>query len=70
MFYFYDENGLIVGDMVTFPTETEPLFLEKKDEYTYPVHGWYYFATESEAKEFFGIVDEVIDIDTETGNII
>ena len=28
---------------------------EKKDEYTYPVDGWYWFENEDEAKEFLGI---------------
>jgi YHS domain-containing protein len=31
---------------------------ESKDSYTYPIDGWYYFATEDEAKTFFGISDE------------
>ena len=58
MFYKYENEELLSGPMVTFP-DGEMLLLELKDDYTYPVQGWYYFATEQEAKDFFGIKDEV-----------
>jgi hypothetical protein len=29
------------------------LEIDKKDEYTYPVHGWYYFETKEAAEAFF-----------------
>lgn len=31
------------------------LRIEDKDSYTYPVDGWYYFASEAEAYKFFGV---------------
>lgn len=31
------------------------LLREEKDLYTYPVEGWYWFDSEEEAKEFFGL---------------
>lgn len=31
------------------------LLSEEKDLYTYPVEGWYWFDSEAEAREFFGL---------------
>ncbi len=58
MFYKYENEELLSGPMVTFP-DGELLLLELIDTFTFPVQGWYYFATEGEAKDFFGIKDEV-----------
>jgi hypothetical protein len=54
MFYNYTDNHLTSGPMVQFPdgTTLHPDFL---DTLTLPYEGWYYFATEQEAKDFFGI---------------
>ena len=54
MFYKYENEQLISGPMVTFPNGNS-LSLEFKDTYDYPFSGYYYFATEQEAKDFFGI---------------
>ena len=32
---------------------TYDLFRKDKDSYTYPVHGWYWFDSEEDAKAFF-----------------
>jgi hypothetical protein len=34
------------------------LLRAQKDTYTYPVHGWHWFASESEAKTHFGITGD------------
>ena len=57
MFYKYENDELTFGPCVTFPTG-EMLHVDFKDTYTYPVEGYYYFATEQEAKDFFGITDD------------
>lgn len=36
------------------------LTVADKDSYTLPIDGWYYFETQQQAKDYFGIVDEVI----------
>lgn len=54
MFYKYENNELTFGQYIAFASG-ETLHIDFKDTYTYPVEGWYYFETEQEAKEFFGI---------------
>lgn len=57
MFYKYTEiSGFAYGPYVSMPDGTF-LNIEHKDEYTYPIDGWYYFETEEEAKTFFNIND-------------
>ena len=34
---------------------------ETHTEHTYPIDGWYWFDTEQEAKDFFGIVDPIVE---------
>ena len=54
MFYNYDNEFLTSGPYVQFP-DGSSLHLDNLDTYTFPVNGFYYFATEDEAKAFFGI---------------
>lgn len=56
MFYKYENNLLHSGSYVQFP-DGEMLILDLLDTYTFPFRDWYYFATEEEAKSFFGIND-------------
>jgi hypothetical protein len=56
MFYKYENESLMSGPTVAFP-EGEVLHLELLDTYTFPINGWYYFATEEEAKAFYNIND-------------
>ena len=55
MFYKLIENELHSGPFVQMPDGF--LHLDFLDTYTFPVDGWYYFATEEEAKSFFNIND-------------
>lgn len=53
-FYKYQNDELFYGqNFVQSPTFE--LLKGLKDSYTYPVDGWYYFDTETEAKTFFNI---------------
>jgi hypothetical protein len=52
-FYKLEENTLLSGDPIIGPTYT--LIADEYETNTYPVDGWYWFATEAEAREFFGL---------------
>lgn len=54
MFYNYENEQLIAGPFVQFP-DGSSLHPDHLSTYTFPVNGWYYFATEEEAKTFFNI---------------
>lgn len=56
MFYKIIDGELTYGPFVTFP---DGVMLHTNDLETLvlPHEGWYYFATEQEAKDFFGIVE-------------
>lgn len=57
MFVKNDNDSLIIGDNFVYaPTFT--LTKETKDEFMYPIEGWYWFETIEEANEFFGITKE------------
>jgi hypothetical protein len=55
-FYKYENQVLLYG-----PNEiTGPycdLLRQNHLDYTYPVDGWYWFDSEAQAKDFFGIID-------------
>jgi hypothetical protein len=57
MFYKYENKQLISGLSVQFP-DGSFLHLDHLDTYVLPVNNYYYFGTEEEAKNFFGIKDE------------
>ena len=56
-FYKKDGENLLYWPNKVWNKDFE-LLKEKKDEYTYPVDGWYWFENEDEAKEFLGIIEE------------
>lgn len=54
---FYKLDGdLLHGPNYVLNREYE-LYSENKDDYTYPVDGWYWFDDVDTAKKFFGIED-------------
>lgn len=57
-FYKYEEPFLPNGKWV-LDAEYE-LHEDKKDEYDYPVHGWYWFDSREEALQFFNITEEEV----------
>jgi hypothetical protein len=54
MFFKVQDNELLKVEPMVCDGETQ-LFEELKDDYTYPVNGWYWFSTEAEAKSFFNL---------------
>ncbi len=55
-FYFNDNGYMICAlNYVLGPYEHFSLYREEKDTYAYPVDGWYWFNSEEEAYNFFGI---------------
>ena len=59
-FYFNDNGVLFYGPNYVLNIEFE-LYLENKDEYDYPVFGWYWFDSEDEAYAFFNIEKPIIE---------
>lgn len=56
-FYKLDGEVLLYGPHFVLNANYE-LRKETHSEHSYPVDGWYWFDTEQEAKDFFGIVEE------------
>ena len=54
-FYKKHEGVLLSGPTVYGPYQTFSLLKENKDQYTYPIDGWYWFDSEEEAKAFFDL---------------
>jgi len=57
-FYRVDTaSGIVVcgPHYVYGPYDSYTLLKEQKDTYTYPIDGWYWFDTEEQAYNFFGI---------------
>jgi hypothetical protein len=48
------ENPILLFGRVVLDANYE-LRSEMKDEYGYPVDGWYWFDDEDQAKQFFGV---------------
>lgn len=53
-FYKLDNTQLLFGpNFVEAPTYA--LYRQNKNDYAYPIDGWYWFDSELEAKTFFGV---------------
>ena len=57
MFYKYENENLMMGPFVQFPTG-EFLSESNLEQINLPFNEWYWFETEQEAKNFFGIKEE------------
>jgi len=55
-FYKIDNGELLFGQYIE--SLDYKLSLDTKDNYTYPIDGWYYFETIAIARQFFNIVPE------------
>jgi hypothetical protein len=56
-FYKYkNESNLLYGHSKVI-NKNYQLCRESKDQYTYPVDGWYWFDSLADAREFFNIPD-------------
>lgn len=58
-FYKYDNDLLYAPNFVS--NASYELFKETHTEYTYPIDGWYWFASDDEAYLFFGLEKPVVD---------
>lgn len=57
---FYKLDGdLLYGPNFVLNASYE-LRRETKDQHSYPVEGWYWFDSEVEAREFFGLPEPVV----------
>jgi len=52
--FYKEENGELLYGQVVLNKNYE-LRKETHEQHTYPVDGWYWFASEAEAKSFFNI---------------
>lgn len=53
-FYKNDSGMLLHGKQYVMGGSYE-LLIEKKDDYTYPISGWYWFGSEEDARIFFNL---------------
>lgn len=52
---FYKLDGMVLHGPNFVLNANYELRRENKDQYTYPVDGWYWFDDEIQAYEFFGV---------------
>jgi|688.fasta_scaffold1215022_2 hypothetical protein len=64
-FYKLDNTDLLHGPNYVLSGNYN-LYAENKNEYIYPISGWYWFDAESAARVFFGLPELKINI--EEGN--
>ncbi len=64
-FYKLDNADLLHGPNYVL-SGSYNLYVENKDDYTYPIDGWYWFDMESAARVFFGLPE--LQINIEEGN--
>jgi hypothetical protein len=57
-YYKYEEEFLSASNFISFP-DMDLVDIEH-ELYEYPIHGWYWFNSEEEAKSFFGVKDELL----------
>ena len=54
-FYKNDNGDLLYGTKIYGPYEQYLLDKENKNNYAYPIDGWYWFDSEKEAKTYFDL---------------
>lgn len=59
-FYKKENDNLIYAQNLVLNSEYQ-LFKELKDEYNYPIDGWYWFDSEDDAYVFFSIEKPIIE---------
>jgi hypothetical protein len=53
--FYKNESGLLLFGPNGVTSCDYDLQRETRDQYTYPVDGWYWFDSEEQAREFFGL---------------
>jgi hypothetical protein len=71
-FYKNDFGDLLYGPNYVL-SGSYNLYKEQKESYEYPVHGWYWFESEDEARQFFNlppkpIIKNPFDLTNNIGN--
>ena len=59
-FYKLDGDQLLYGPNFVINANYE-LKRENKDQYTYPVDGWYWFDTEQQARQYWNLPEPTIE---------
>jgi hypothetical protein len=61
-FYKTDTGDLSQSNQIFFPDGTF-ILSDLHEQYTYPIDGWYWFDSEQQAREFFGLplIDITVD---------
>lgn len=54
--FYKNDNGFLSYGKNFVVGLSQNLYREQKDGYTYPQENWYWFDTEEEARQFFGIL--------------
>lgn len=62
-FYKIDENNILYAPNIVW-NANYILEIGKKDIYSFPIDGWYWFMEENEARQFFGLSLIEPDINT------
>ncbi len=57
-FYKKDNEQILEGENCIF-TPNISMTKETKDDFTYPIEGWYWFDTKEEAYGFFGVIVDI-----------
>lgn len=60
-----NDNGNLLTAVSAVKSADYSLEAEKHEEYTYPVDGWYWFDTETAAREFFDLPENDFQVPQE-----
>ena len=59
-FYRVENENIVVYGRLYVLGQDYALYRDEKDTYEYPVDGWRWFDSKSEAHDFFGIEEEIL----------
>jgi hypothetical protein len=59
-FYRVENETSVVSGRLYVLNQDYALYRDEKDTYEYPVDGWRWFDSKSEAHDFFGIEEEIL----------
>ncbi len=59
-FYRVENENIVVYGRLYVLGQDYALYRDEKDTYEYPVDGWRWFNSSSEAHDFFGIEEEIL----------
>lgn len=67
-FYLYQDGALTFAPNFVENTNFQ-LYRDQKDTHNYPVHGWYWFDTEDDARAFFNMPPKPLPFDPNDSSI-